>query len=51
MNADLPPGDGGLMSNPAHWGESGVTTATQLADYLDDACANNIENSEISAYS
>lgn len=50
MNADVPPGGGGLVSDLAHWAEYDITTASQLGDYLDGACARNVQKSEMSAY-
>lgn len=30
---------GGLVRDPAHWAEYGITTAAQLGEYLDAECA------------
>lgn len=46
LNNDNAPGDFGLVSDTEHWAEMGVTTAPQLADHLDGACARNVEKSE-----
>lgn len=46
LNHDNGPGDFGLVSDPEHWAEMGITTAPQLADHLDGACARNVEKSE-----
>ena len=46
LNHDNQPGDFGLVSNPEHWAEHGITTASALGDYLDGACARNVEKSE-----
>lgn len=39
-----------LMSDPAHWAEMNITTAPELADYLDAACERNVEKSALSGY-
>lgn len=49
LNRDLTPNDCGLVSDLSYWAEDGITTATQLADYLDGACARNVEKSEMYA--
>lgn len=49
LNRDLTPNDCGLVADLAHWAEYGITTAPQLGDYLDGACARNVEKSEMFA--
>jgi len=36
----------GLFADVAMWAEDGITTAAQLADYLDGCNARNVEKSE-----
>ncbi len=50
LNRDVGTGGGGLHTDLAGWAEDGVTTAPQLADYLDGCCARNVEKSRMSAY-
>lgn len=49
MNHDRGDGDrgGGLHTDLSMWAESGITTASQLGDYLDGACARNVEKSQM----
>lgn len=46
MNHDNGPGDFGLVSDVDFWAADGITTAKQLGDHLDAACARNVEKSE-----
>jgi hypothetical protein len=49
MNHDRGDGDrgAGLYPDLSAWAESGVTTAAQLADYIDGCHARNVEKSEM----
>lgn len=38
--------DGNLVSDATLWAQDGITTAAQLADYLDGTCQRAIEKSE-----